>query len=223
MPDPLQRLIAAALAVVTAPLVVVLAVLVRLDSPGSPFYLAERVGEGGRRFRLIKLRTMRLGAADAGPGISLFGDARITRFGRFLRQTRLDEAPQLWNVVRGEMVLIGPRPEDPRFVDLADPLHRRVFLAKPGLTGITQLAYAGEAEMLDPADPERHYREVILPTKLALDARYLDRRSARLDAWILVQTIRTAAGRPPPRAAITAALEAAYGDGDGDSDADGTQ
>lgn len=102
------------------------------------------------------------------------------------------------------MLLVGPRPEDPRFVDLADPLHRLVFTATPGITGLTQLAFADEASMLDVEDPERHYREVILPRKLALDADYLRRRSARLDLWILGQTLLTAVGRRTPLAAIEA-------------------
>jgi lipopolysaccharide/colanic/teichoic acid biosynthesis glycosyltransferase len=206
MAEWLQRLTALVIAVASGPLLAVLALVIRLDSPGPAFFLAERVGEGGRRFRLLKLRTMRDGAATAGPRLSLHRDARVTRIGRLLRRYRIDELPQVWNVVRGEMLLVGPRPEDPRFVDLADPLHRRVFLAKPGITGITQLAYSSEAELLDAADPERQYRETILPAKLALDARYLARRSATLDLWILAQTLRTAAGHPPAADAIERAL-----------------
>ena len=137
---------------------------------------------------------------------------RATRVGRLLRASRADELPQLWNVVRGEMLLVGPRPEDPRFVDLEDPLHARVFRTKPGITGLAQLAYADEAERLDRDDPERHYREVILPEKLALDAAYLARRSATLDLWILLQTIRTALGRGPSRKTIEARLGTSLGD-----------
>jgi lipopolysaccharide/colanic/teichoic acid biosynthesis glycosyltransferase len=206
MPDWLQRCLALLIALASAPILAVLAAVVRLDSRGPAFFLAERIGEGGRRFRIVKLRTMHDGAATAGPGLSLHQDVRVTRVGRLLRRYRIDELPQVWNVVRGEMRLVGPRPEDPRFVDLGDDLHRRVFLAKPGITGITQLAYASEAELLDPSDPEQHYRQVILPAKLALDARYLARRSTRLDVWILLQTLRTAAGRPPATAAIERAL-----------------
>jgi lipopolysaccharide/colanic/teichoic acid biosynthesis glycosyltransferase len=137
-----------------------------------------------------------------GPAITARADARITRAGSTIRRLRLDELPQLWNVARGDMLLVGPRPEDPRFVDLNDPVHRRVFTAIPGITGLTQLAYVNEADLLDGEDPERHYREVILPAKLALDCRYLDARSPRLDLWIIAQTIGAALGRPPSQAAI---------------------
>lgn len=204
MPEPVQRALAAVVGVVAFPIVAILAVLVRIDSPGGAFYVADRVGAGARPFRLIKLRTMRADAPSRGPGISLRDDARVTRMGRLLRRVRFDELPQLWNVVRGDMLLVGPRPEDPRYVDLDDPLHRRVFMAKPGITGPTQLAYASEADLLDPADPEAHYRRVILPAKLALDARYLANRSASLDLWILAQTLTTALGRPPSIGTIEA-------------------
>ena len=191
-------------AIVAAPIVGILAILIRIDSPGGALYVSDRVGAGGQPFRLIKLRTMRSDAPSKGPGISLRDDDRVTRMGRLLRRVRLDELPQLWNVIRGDMLLVGPRPEDPRYVDLDDPLHRQVFTAKPGITGPTQLAYASEANLLDPTDPETHYRQVILPAKLQLDARYLAHRSVSLDAWILARTLSTALGRAPSMAAIEA-------------------
>ncbi len=206
MPEGIQRALAIVAFLIVLPVLGVLAVLVRIDSPGGAFYVSERVGAGARPFRLFKLRTMVADARATGPGISIRHDRRITRLGRFLRRVRLDELPQLWNVIMGDMLLVGPRPEDPRYVDLNDPLHRQVFVAKPGITGLTQLAYSTEADLLDLADPEGHYRTTILPAKLALDARYLARRSARLDAWILLQTIATAAGRPPTAAAIAARI-----------------
>lgn len=216
MPDWLQRTVAIAASALALPVVALLAALIRLDSPGGAFFVSLRVGAGGTPFRLIKLRTMRAGAAIAGPGISVQDDPRVTRVGRVLRRTRLDELPQLWNVIRGDMLLVGPRPEDPRYVDLADPLHRKVFKGKPGITGLTQLAYAEEAGLLDPVDPEGQYRTTILPAKLALDARYLARRSVRLDSWILIQTLMTAVGRPPSRAAIADHAGEGQGVGDGD-------
>ncbi len=203
MPPIIQRMLGLAGSLVTLPLLVVMAIVVRLDSPGPAIYRAVRVGLGGRRYTCFKLRSMTAGA-DGGAAITASGDRRVTPVGAILRRYRLDELPQLWNVARGEMLLVGPRPEDPRFVDLADPLHRVVFTATPGITGLTQLAYADEADMLDVADPERHYREVILPRKLAMDADYLRRRSTRLDLWILGQTLLTAIGRRTPLAAIEA-------------------
>jgi lipopolysaccharide/colanic/teichoic acid biosynthesis glycosyltransferase len=204
MPEAWQRALAVGAAVLSLPLVGVLAVIVMLDSRGTPFHVAPRVGLAGRPFRIYKLRTMRTGGT--GPAITPHGDDRVTRFGGFLRRTHLDELPQVWNVVRGEMRLVGPRPEDPRFVDLADPLHRLVFAAKPGITGPTQLAYAGEAAMLDETNAEEEYRTRILPAKLELDATYLRLRSVRLDLWVLGQTALAALGRPPNAAAIHARL-----------------
>jgi lipopolysaccharide/colanic/teichoic acid biosynthesis glycosyltransferase len=206
MPDPLQRLLAVGAAVLSLPLVGVLAALIMLDSRGGPFHLAARIGAGGQLFRIYKLRTMRQGAASSGPAISTRIDGRVTRVGGFLRRTRLDELPQLWNVARGEMRLVGPRPEDPRFVDFEDPLHRLVFRAKPGITGPTQLAFAAESELLDSADPEEDYRTRILPAKIALDARYLRARSIGLDLWVLRQTALAVGRRPPSRQAIEARL-----------------
>jgi lipopolysaccharide/colanic/teichoic acid biosynthesis glycosyltransferase len=201
VPDTIQRLTGLVGAVVTLPLVAVLALAVRLESPGPAMFPAARIGEGGRTFMCRKLRTMRWAGPGAGSGVTVSADDRLTRLGRFLRRYRLDELPQLWNVARGEMRLVGPRPESPRFVDLADPLHREVFTARPGITGLTQLLYADEASMLDPVDPERQYRESILPAKLRIDAAYLRHRSTRLDLWILAQTPRAILGRaivPPP-------------------------
>ena len=202
MPDGLQRMMAAVAVALTAPLIGLLGLVVRLDSPGPAFYVAVRVGEGGRPFGLLKLRTMRPGAATFGPAVSPVGDQRVTRFGRVLRRTRLDELPQLWNIVRGEMRLVGPRPEDPRYLDPANPLHRRVAVARPGITGLAQLVHTDEASRLDPLDPDGSYRSAIQPMKLALDARYLDHRSSSLDLWILLQTIRAVFGHPPSPAAI---------------------
>lgn len=203
MPPVVQRSLGFVGSLVTLPLIAVLAIGVRLDSPGPAIYKALRVGSGGRRYTCFKLRSMTVGA-DVGAAITASRDRRVTRVGAILRRYRLDELPQLWNVARGEMLLVGPRPEDPRFVDLTDPLHRLVFTAMPGITGLTQLAFADEADMLDVTDPERQYREVILPRKLAMDADYLRRRSTRLDLWILGQTLLTAVGRRTPAAAIEA-------------------
>lgn len=215
MPDAIQRLVALVGAVLTLPLIAVLGVIVVVDSPGGPLHVASRVGAGGLPLTVYKLRTMRAGAAVSGPAISVRTDPRVTRVGRLLRRTRLDELPQLWNVVRGQMRLVGPRPEDPRFVDFEDPIHRLVFAAKPGITGPTQLAYVGEAAMLDETTAEEDYRTRILPAKLELDARYLRLRSVRLDLWVLGQTALVALGRPPGAAAIHARLATAERRGPG--------
>jgi lipopolysaccharide/colanic/teichoic acid biosynthesis glycosyltransferase len=134
---------------------------------------------------------------DQAPGqrLTRAGDPRVTRVGRFLRRTHLDELPQLWNITRGQMRFVGPRPEDPHFVDYGQPLHDLVFRARPGITGLAQLLNADEESRLVDADPDRAYREVILPRKLELDAAYLRHRSTRLDLWIIAQTPRAVLGR----------------------------
>ncbi len=126
-----QRVVAAACLVVVAPVLAVLGLAIRATSRGPALHRAVRVRPGGT-FTLYKLRTMYEGTASSGPGVTAAGDPRVTRIGRLLRRTKLDELPQLWNVVRGDMALVGPRPEDPRYVDLSDPLHARVFRRAAG-------------------------------------------------------------------------------------------
>jgi lipopolysaccharide/colanic/teichoic acid biosynthesis glycosyltransferase len=179
---------------VSLPILVALRVWMRASGDRGPFlYRARRVGEGGRPITVLKVRTM---VADApGSAITTDSDERVTAVGRTLRRYRLDELPQLVNVVRGEMSMVGPRPEDPAFVDLSRPEHRRVFTARPGITGLAQLEFHDEAKLLSGADAERRYREEVLPAKLRLDIEYLDRRSIRLDILILLRTIGTVFGR----------------------------
>jgi lipopolysaccharide/colanic/teichoic acid biosynthesis glycosyltransferase len=156
-------------------------------------------------FTVHKLRTMTVGAASFGLGVTASGDPRVTTLGRLLRPSKLDELPQLWNVVRGDMGLVGPRPEDPRFIDWDDPLHRLVFSARPGITGPTAIAYRDEEAILASAaleiarmdgrdrasaeDLDHAYRNVVLPAKLAMDADYLRTRSARGDLVIMCRTV----------------------------------
>jgi lipopolysaccharide/colanic/teichoic acid biosynthesis glycosyltransferase len=175
------------------PILVGVASAMRLSGDRGPFlYRARRVGGGASIIMVLKVRTMTEGAG--GSNLTMPADPRVTRLGRILRRYRIDELPQLVNVVRGEMSLVGPRPEDPSFVDLSDPLHGRVFSAKPGITGLAQLAFHDEAERLRGPDAERRYRDEILPAKLRLDAAYLDRRTTLLDVKILLRTIRAVLG-----------------------------
>jgi lipopolysaccharide/colanic/teichoic acid biosynthesis glycosyltransferase len=204
VPAAIQRSVAVVALVILSPLLALLSVAVRLSSPGPALHRATRVCPGGT-FTLFKFRTMRAEKAPSGPAITAAGDPRVTRLGRILRASKLDELPQLWNVARGEMVLVGPRPEDPRYVDLDDPLSRTVFTARPGITGPTALAYRDEETILAKAaqdlasaqgrdratdeDLDRAYREIVLPAKLELDAQYLRTRSTRGDLVILGKTI----------------------------------
>jgi lipopolysaccharide/colanic/teichoic acid biosynthesis glycosyltransferase len=196
MPDPLQRVAGLILAVMTGPLLIALGLAVRLETRGPVIFRASRMGRGGRPFDCLKLRTMRANRSEAGPGVTTGRDARVTRVGGLLRRFRLDELPQIWNVARGQMRFVGPRPEDPRYVDFDLPLHCEVFTAPPGIAGLTQLVYADEGRLLDDtADPDGYYRDQILPRKLAIDAAYLRNRSVKLDLWILAQTPRALLGR----------------------------
>jgi lipopolysaccharide/colanic/teichoic acid biosynthesis glycosyltransferase len=183
--------------IVAAPILAISIVAMRLSGDGGPIvYRARRVGEDGRPFEALKLRTMR--STGGGSAITVQNDPRITRVGRVLRRFRIDELPQLLNVVKGEMSLVGPRPEDPAYVDMSNPLHRRVFTARPGITGLAQLEFHDESRLLVGADADRRYRDEILPAKLALDARYLDEWSVREDIAILARTILAVIGRRAP-------------------------
>jgi lipopolysaccharide/colanic/teichoic acid biosynthesis glycosyltransferase len=179
---------------VASPILAGVAIAMRLSGDRGPtLHRARRVGEGGRMITVLKVRTMVV--SMDGPRLTGPNDSRVTRVGRILRRYRIDELPQLINVVRGEMSLVGPRPEDPGFVDMSDPLHRRVFMAKPGITGLAQLQFHDEAGLLLGTDPERRYRDEILPAKLLLDAEYLDRRTIWLDLQILLRTVGAVFGR----------------------------
>lgn len=214
MPIFVGRLIAAITLIVSSPLIAALAVAVKLSSPGPAFHTPRRVGPSGE-FTLHKLRTMRVGTAATGSGVTIAGDTRVTPLGRVLRRSKLDELPQLWDVVRGEMALVGPRPEDPRYVDRRDPIQRTVFAALPGITGPTALAFHNEESILaaaalefagaegrelsTDADVERAYRTIVLPAKMELDAAYLMTRSTRGDLAILARTIGQVLGRTTRR------------------------
>lgn len=175
------------------PLLAGVAMAMRLSGDRGPFlYRARRVGEEFSIITVLKVRTMTDGAG--GSNLTMSRDQRVTRLGRVLRRYRIDELPQLLNVVRGDMSLVGPRPEDPSFINLSEPLHRRVFSAKPGITGLAQLEFHDEAERLVGPDAERRYVDQILPAKLRLDATYLDHRTMLLDLRILLRTVRAILG-----------------------------
>lgn len=165
----LDLILGLAALVVAAPVAALVAAAIRLDSPGPVIYRARRAGLHGVPFDMLKFRTMRAGAATAGPPLTLRNDPRVTRVGRWLRWTKLDELPQLVNVVRGEMSLAGPRPEDPRYVARYTDEQRRLLGVKPGLVSRASLHFWNEAELLSGPDWERTYCEEILPKKLAME------------------------------------------------------
>jgi lipopolysaccharide/colanic/teichoic acid biosynthesis glycosyltransferase len=182
---------------VLGPVLLLVGVAIRVTSPGPALYLQERIGRGGNPFRVLKFRTMVDGADRAGALVSGSHDPRVTPFGALLRAAHLDELPQLLNVLRGEMTLIGPRPEVPRYVALYDPAERALLDVRPGLTGPGQLHFTTEqAGALDSvSDPDRHYVTHQLHPKLALDLDYLHHRTLRHDVALLLRTLATLAGR----------------------------
>lgn len=182
--------------VLMSPLLGALALLVALDSPGPVFFRQERVGRAGVPFTLLKFRTMRDAPAMGGGLLTLAEDGRVTRVGRWLRRTKLDELPQLVNVIRGEMSIVGPRPEVARYVAFYPPHLRDVVLSvRPGLTDFASIEYRNEADSLTNADDaERVYIDEILPAKLALNCKYVRERSLALDARLAVRTIRALYG-----------------------------
>jgi lipopolysaccharide/colanic/teichoic acid biosynthesis glycosyltransferase len=179
----LDVIVAAALLVVVLPLLLLVAAAIRLDSRGPVLYHCRRLGRGGREFGMLKFRKMHRDATGA--PLTAAADARLTRVGRFLTRMRLDELPQLWNVVTGEMSLVGPRPEDPVLVAQAGDAFTDVLSLKPGITGLAQLAFADERRILDPFDVVGDYLRRLLPRKLELDRLYASRWSLALDLRIL--------------------------------------
>ena len=187
--------VAAAALVLLAPMFVAIALLVVLDSPGPVFYRAARVGFRGQPLAMLKFRKMH--RAARGSELTIAGDARLTRVGAWLARTKLDELPQLWHVLRGEMSLVGPRPEAPSFVARFPAEYGVILSTRPGLTGYTQLAFAHEGSILDPHDAQGHYVRALLPQKVELDLLYARRLSTRRDLQILVATFRTLVLRQP--------------------------
>jgi NDP-mannose synthase len=183
----LDIVVSGALLLVLSPILLVLALLIRLDSPGPAFYRCRRVGSGGRDFDMLKFRKMVDGAV--GSPLRANDDDRYTRLGRFLAATRLDEIPQMWNVVRGKMSLVGPRPEDPAFVARDPEAFVALLRVRPGITGLSQLAFAKESEILADEDREGDYVRRILPNKLAIDGLYAERRTLWMDLRILTWTL----------------------------------
>jgi lipopolysaccharide/colanic/teichoic acid biosynthesis glycosyltransferase len=181
--------LAAAALVVLSPLFAAIALIVVIDSPGPVFYRAERVGYRGRTLWMLKFRKMH--RAARGGDLTIAGDERFTRVGEWLARTKLDELPQLWHVLRGEMSLVGPRPESPGLVARFPGDYAVILAVRPGLTGYTQLAFAREGAILDPRDAHGHYVNSLLPQKVGLDRLYASRLDTRRDLRILVATFKT--------------------------------
>lgn len=194
--------------VVAVPAILVAAVLVRATSPGPAFFLAKRAGRGGEPFHVYKLRTMSHREGPAGDRITSTNDSRVTAVGRLLRTFKIDELPQLWNILRGDMSFVGPRPEDLEIVQQHyTPEQMRVLDVRPGLTTPGQVEWFPDLLYHDPPPPgvstEEHYLRRHLPLKLAADLEYVDSNGLLLDIKVLIQTFWCIAVRsrlaPPPR------------------------
>lgn len=180
-----------ALLTALSPVLLAAMIWIRLDSPGPVFFLQDRIGREGRRFRIFKFRTMVTDAEKAGTQITIGDDPRITRSGRWLRRLRIDELPQLLNVIRGEMSIVGPRPEVPRYVELYTPDQRRILAFRPGLTSPATIEFRNESSLLSrQTDPERYYREHLIPAKIATDLDYSLKAGLVSDIFILLTTVR---------------------------------
>lgn len=175
-----------------APLLAAIAVWIKLDSSGPVFFRQQRVGRHGRLFVIHKFRTMVADAPALGPQLTVGADARITRAGARLRRSKLDELPQLLDVLAGAMSLVGPRPEVPAYVALYPPeLRDKVLAVRPGITDPVSLEFADEGELLArAADPEREYVEVLLPKKLRAAAHYAEHATLATDLLVLGHTLR---------------------------------
>lgn len=178
--------------ILLSPLLLAAAVLVKLDSKGPVFFRQWRVGRQFRPFAIYKFRTMVMGSDRRGPAVTVRGDARVTRVGRALRWTKLDEMPQLWNVLRGDMSLVGPRPEVPRYVELFHDDYEEILQARPGITDLASVKYRDEAGLLAAAaDPEREYVGRILPDKIVLAKEYVRQSSLPFDCRLILRTLLT--------------------------------
>lgn len=174
-----------------SPVLLATALWVKLDSPGPVLFRQQRVGRHGEPFAIHKFRTMRVDAPALGPQITVGADPRITRSGATLRRYKLDELPQLWDVLRGAMSMVGPRPEVARYVALyPDDLRQLVLSVRPGITDLASIEYRDESAVLAAAsDPERSYVEEVMPAKLALAAQYVRTQSLAGDLRLILRTI----------------------------------
>jgi len=183
--------------VILWPMFLFVAIAVRLSGKGPIFFSQARVGQYGNLFRILKFRTMRVDDNAGGSLITAAGDPRITRVGRFLRKTKLDEFPQLVNVLTGEMSLVGPRPEVPEYVAGYSESQRRVLLARPGISSIVAMNNVQEEELLAvQEDADAYYRTVLLPAKLRVDIAYCDNVHFGEDLKIILGTFLRIFGRP---------------------------
>lgn len=172
------------------PIYILIAILIKADSPGPVFYKQTRIGKSGNEFEIYKFRKMRADTGDQGLKITTTNDARMTNFGKLLKKYKIDELPQLWNVFRGEMSFVGPRPETPNYVELYDVSQREVLKIKPGITDYASLEYINEGDLLEKAsDPDKFYIETLIPKKIDYNLQYIKDMSIKTDLKIIFLTL----------------------------------
>ena len=175
---------------VLCPLWLCIGLAVACGSKGGAFYRQTRVGRNGKEFKLLKFRTMRQDADKIGGLITVGDDCRVTRIGRFLRKYKLDELPQFLNIIKGDMSIVGPRPEVPKYVALYDERQRQVLFVRPGLTDYASIEYISENELLAKSpDPDKTYIEEIMPAKLELNLKYIENQSVMEDLQLIFKTL----------------------------------
>lgn len=178
--------------VVLSPALLLIYILIICESKGNGFYIQERIGKNGKPFGLYKFRTMRIGADANGQLTIGKRDNRITRVGYYLRRTKIDELPQLLNVLKGNMSLVGPRPEVRKYVDLYTDEQRKVLNVRPGITDYASIEYVNESELLEKADdPDRLYIDTIMPDKIKLNMKYLEHYTVSEYFRIIFKTFKS--------------------------------
>lgn len=176
--------------IVLSPLLLIIALRIKTGSDGPVFFKQIRVGKDGKEFEILKFRTMVVNAEKLGRQITVGADNRITKVGGFLRKYKLDELPQLFNVFKGDMSLVGPRPEVPRYVAMYTEEQRKVLSVKPGITDLASIRYRDENELLGKAEnPDEFYINTIMPDKLALNMEYIKKSNVFYDIYIIIETI----------------------------------
>lgn len=177
-------------AIVLSPILLIVAIAIKIDSKGKVLFLQKRVGRNGKPFYIYKFRTMVTDAEKLGKQITVGEDNRITKVGAFLRKYKIDELPQLLNVVKGDMSLVGPRPEVPRYVELYNEEERKVLEVRPGITDLASLRYKDENDILGKVEnPEEYYINVIMKDKLKLNLEYIEKSNILFDISLIFKTI----------------------------------
>ena len=176
--------------IILSPIFIIVSIAIKLDSKGSILFLQKRVGRYGKEFNIYKFRTMVTDAEKLGKQITVGKDNRITKVGAFLRKFKIDELPQLFNVVKGDMSLVGPRPEVPKYVALYNEEQKKVLDVRPGITDIASLRYKDEYDILGKVDnPEEYYINVIMKDKLNLNLEYIEKGNVFFDIYLIFKTI----------------------------------